>query len=498
MKQGKLVFGLLILVLASCYLPQNPGNVDGTETDVQLAVKTDKSRDQGVYVNENGDDFDIVSEEGPDGKIVRCVEAVDIVQVDGGVGEAVKSFGDSGIVKALILGRRADGYPGVWEVLYDDSIRPVSYNEAGEKNSKAGDSCEVEWLMHGSFGWQYHVLKPILGPDSEGGYIFVGYAENTRGVDFGGPWTIEEGTTVAVYWRLEKKYRHFHLSRARIIGEPNEDYSKWNKTSDKDFPNRYRYRHSMLVHFFLYLFDSFKFFFLESFDIYLTDVLEAEYDKEKDLYLVTGHVDGSFSQSTPTKMSGKGGNVEKVEEKEKETTTIGTAAITPNGEITITVKGGGNGGNGNGGTYERIVIDTYKAWLGGAPDTDLILYDETGKELGRDEPIGGGPGRIDTDDPSISPLSSGIYYIRVYDKDSGYVGPYAVRALSLAAEEALPDPVVPGSFNTSDFPYESDDAVTGNVPTNPVEIPLGNDNYLNRYLYPGTESDWLILELPPL
>ena len=175
MKHAKFVLGLVILILASCYLPQNPANLDGEESEEQLSVTTDKSRNQGVYLNEDGDRFDIVSEEGPEGEVVRCVEALDIVPVGPGDGVGSKSFGGHGPIKALILGKRGDGYPGVWEVQNNDSIVPVSSNESGEKNSKAGDSCEVDWFIHGFFGWKYHIVFPFLGHDSKGGYIFVGY-----------------------------------------------------------------------------------------------------------------------------------------------------------------------------------------------------------------------------------------------------------------------------------------------------------------------------------
>jgi hypothetical protein len=145
-------------------------------------------------------------------------------------------------------------------------------------------------------------------------------------------------------------------------------------------------------------------------------------------------------------------------------------------------------------TYERIVIDTYNV-LYGAPDTDLILYNESGTELVRDEPVGTEPGRLDTEELAIT-LESGTYYIRVYDKDDTYVGPYAIRALSLSMGEELPGALDPGSANNPDSYEPDDNEDPANVPTDPVDLPLGNDNYRNRYLDPGTESDWLVLVLP--
>jgi len=503
MKQGKVFLGLLILVIASCYLPQNPGQLDGTDKEVDLSVVTDGSRDQGVYVNEKGESFDIISEEGPGGEIVKCVEALDIVPVDSGDVTGSKSFGRHGPVKALIFGRRHDGYPGVWEVQNDDRIMPVASNESGEKNSKAGDSCEVDWLIHGFFGWQYHVVSKFLGPDTEKGYIIVGYAENTKGIDFGGKWMIDEGTTVAVYWRLDRKRNgHFHLSRARIIGEPNENYAKWNKAKDKEFPHYYRYRHSMFVHFMRYLFANFKFFFLDSFETYLVDVIDAAYDSTKDKYFVTGHVEGTIDVVNPGTKSKDLSS----DNKKKKKLLMAVAAIDPYGEIEITI---GDGGNGGGAAYERIVIDTFKsATYVGDPEVDLILYDQSGVELTRDE--SGGPSSIDTFALGLTLVPGTTYYVKVYNKDRAYLGPYALRVLNLATDADIPSAVPPGSINSGDLidpedpdseSYEPDDQHVKNVPNNPAATTLGNDNPLNRYLgffdpVSYVDDDWIVFEIP--
>jgi hypothetical protein len=496
MKHGTIVLGLVILLLASCYLPQNPADLDGKEPVEKISVTTDKSRDQGVYVNEKGERFDIVSEEGPDGEVVRCVEALDIVRVGSGDAEGSKSLGAHGPVKALILGRRHDGYPGVWEVSNDDTVLPVSSNESGEKNSKAGDSCEVEWLVHGFFGWQYHVEFPFVGPDSKGGFIFVGYAENTRGIDFGGEWKIDEGATVAVYWRLDKKKNgHFHLSRARIIGEPNENYMKWKKDDDKEFHHWGRYRHSMFVHFLLYLFDSVKFFFLDSFDTYLVDALEAEYDSNQDVYLVQGHVEGIISVVDPVTKEKETKTVEEIVAKEKKLL-LGTATITPDGEITITSKiddGSGNGGgNDDDKYYERIVIEAYSPYGGGEPSVEVTLMQDTDIAVEGDED----PYAIRV---QMSDLAEGTYYIRI-TSNAATDQPYALRVLDLATGEAKPDAIIPGlaAINYSDEPYEPDD---DNPDRNSIDI--GNSNYVNRYFDiadSGEDNnvdtvDWLKLEL---
>lgn len=494
MKHGTIVLGLVILLLASCYLPQNPADLDGKEPVEKISVTTDKSRDQGVYVNEKGERFDIVSKEGPDGEVVRCVEALDIVRVGPGEAEGSKSFGGHGPVKALILGRRHDGYPGVWEVSNDDIVLPVSSNDSGEKNSKAGDSCEVEWLVHGFFGWQYHVEFPFVGEDSKGGYIFVGYAENTRGIDFGGDWKIDEGATVAVYWRLDKKRNgHFHLSRARIIGEPNENYKKWKKDDDNELHHGRRYRHSMFVHFLLYLFDSVKFFFLDSFDTYLVDALEAEYDPTQDVYLVQGHAEGIISVVDPVTKEKEPKKIEEIVEKEKKLL-LGIAVITPDGEITITANdpNSNGGGNGTNKTYERIVIEAYSPYGGGEPSVEVALM--------KDDVEVSGDGDTKAVRVAMSGLTGGTYYIRV-TSSAAKDQPYALRVLDLAEGEAEPDAIVPGgveAINYSDEPYEPDD---DNPDRNSIDT--GNSNYVNRYFdiagadedYSVDTVDWLKLEL---
>jgi len=481
MKYAKFVLGLLILVLVSCYLPQNPANLDGKETADQLSVLTDKDRQQGVYVNEKGAEFDILVEEGEESEVVRCVEALDIVRVGTDSPAGGKSSAGPDSVKALIVGKRQDGYPGVWEVGSDDSIQPVSGNESGQKSSKAGDSCEAEWMIHGWFGWTYNIVYPFLGPDSEGGFIIVGYAENVNGIDFGGKWVVNEGATVAVYWRLHKMSNgHFHLSRARIIGEPSENYSKWFKSTD--LSSHHRYRHSMVVRFLRYLFASFKFFFLDSFDVYLVDVLEAEYDAEQNKYLVTGHVEKEADTVTP---------VVKVEKsdytlEEKVKLALATAAIDPYGEIVITIDDG-NGGGGTAQTYDSIVVEAYPPIAGmGQPTIEVALMaDPAGEPL---EDTNLSATRVEISEL----LADAYYYIRV---TSGALGdqPYALRVLAPSGVE--PAAIQPGTINASDAPYETDDGVPDK---NPMQ--LGNDNYVNRYfgVQGGDTVDWLKVYLPPL
>jgi hypothetical protein len=460
--------GILLLLLAvSCSLPQGPaGSAVATIQPQKLAVETDASRRQGVYVNEKGERFDIVSQEGSEGASIRCVEALQILEV---AQQAVaKSFSthQHQALKALVLGRRHDDWPGVWLIFGDDTIHPVEDNEDGGKSSKLAETKEIDWLIHGVFGWVYKA-ELLLGPDSEDGYIILGYAKNRIGFDLG-RWKIEPNTTVAVYWRLApNSHGYYRLSRARIIGQPSADYAERWRETDNDFPNK-PYRHH-LYRFLHSLFASFRLFFLDWFDLYLTGFTSAKYEGQKQVYLVTGPVAGPAV-------------------KLKDQT--GTATITLDGVITIALEQQ----PGNGHPYKRIVIETYP-YSGGAAatDTTLRLYDASGKELAYNENV------VSTDPiyPSAridhtTGLNPGTYYIRI-NSDTENFGPYVVRILSLTSGKALPPYEYPGGAATEAWP-DGDDAAVGNVPATPRDISLGSANWLNREL--NTEPDHLNVVLP--
>ena len=151
--------------------------------------------------------------------------------------------------------------------------------------------------------------------------------------------------------------------------------------------------------------------------------------------------------------------------------------------------------------YERIVIDTYGPFGTGDPKTDLVLYDDIGTPQVTDDDAG--PGQIDTYASGKS-LSPGTYYIKVYnkDRDETSISGYVVRVLSLDINIAIPDPELPLPDLVTPDPYEDDDNAPGNIPTNPVDIFLGNSNWVNRYLgstnpvVDPVDDDWLKLVLP--
>ena len=509
MKTKHVLMGMILclLLLFSCSQLVGPSKSGTEQPAIQttLSVETDQSRGQGVYINEKGARIDIVSQEGEEDASVSCVEALEIAKVDQGSASpaaGLVSAKHQKQLKALVLGRRHDGFPGLWLIFNDDSIHVVEDNEEGGKCSKLAESKELNWLLHGVFGWVYHA-KTLLGPDSQGGYIIVGYAENPKGFDLG-RWEIEPGTTVAVYWRLlPNPHGFFHLSRARIIGQPSAAYAKHWKEIDQEFHGK-SYRHH-LNRFLHSVFASFRLFFLDWFDLYLTNFTDAKYDGQKDVYLVTGPVAGPA-----VKMEGQ----------------TGTATITLDGIITIAIEQMSNET-----LFERIVIETYYPIPGPAPtDTTLRLFDSTGD--GGKEPLdpskvgwynenigtGNVASRID-----VTNLKPGTYYIMI-NSDHGNSGPYMIRALSLKSTDGLPvyeydipphwvvepwpdGPSLgwPNEPSTLEYP-DGDDLSTGNIPVVFHDILLGSDKYLNRNLNKGTvfppaevgDVDWCRLVLPKL
>ena len=147
--------------------------------------------------------------------------------------------------------------------------------------------------------------------------------------------------------------------------------------------------------------------------------------------------------------------------------------------------------------YDRIVVDTFPPVDGmAATDTTLRLYDSSGNLIAEDDDNPAVPfdlrpsARIDYTDGLIP----GTYYIRVFS-DAGNPGGYVIRVLELAVGENLPDYVYPGSTVSEGNP-DGDDSATDNIPDSWTDIDLGNVNQLNKDLDPGTDVDWLRLELP--
>jgi hypothetical protein len=438
---------------------------------VTLSVETDLSRGQGVLVTETGAKIDILSKEGEDGATVACVEALDLVVVD--EGSSAKSFAAVGpkesSVKALVFGMRSDGWPGVWQVLFDGTILAVQDAER-RFSSKLMDSSECGGGIRGLFGWTY---KPIaMRSDGKSGALIVGEALNKRGFHWG-KHVIEPGTTVAVYWRLEKhrNSRFYWVAPAKVIGTPADSTNPAN--SPKEPPKPFKAG----KHWPRGIISGLRQFFLEWYEDYLADLTITRetqddqglfrYDSGLDVYLV------------------KGLNKEDL-----------ASLATINRDDTISIVLDTSTGDG---TYNRLVIETYNPLdpiYGAATDTRISLYSDA--TFDKDNPMAqadasGSYDIIDVgNDQGFAP---GTYYIKVVPSPNaiGNTGPYAIRAL-VNPGDPLPAYVTFLSTNDSDSPYEPDGAVdTIGKPTNPVVIKINQS--LNRYLSSATDADWFVLDL---
>jgi hypothetical protein len=202
------------LLLISCPLPNVstsgiPGI--GQVSNPDFTVETDSARGLAVFVDAGGTRIDIEGTE-EDGTVVACVEAIGVVELSEGDQPAAKSLGGRG--PALVIGRRADGRPGLWIVRPDNTVECPLSEENGTRISCLPESDERFGTFRGPFGWVYHVQGV-----SEDGKLIAGYAENPKGFSHG-RWKIEAGTTIGVYWRVWKHSSrpHYVVSRARIIG----------------------------------------------------------------------------------------------------------------------------------------------------------------------------------------------------------------------------------------------------------------------------------------
>ena len=142
--------------------------------------------------------------------------------------------------------------------------------------------------------------------------------------------------------------------------------------------------------------------------------------------------------------------------------------------------------------YERVVIDTYHPTDSPAvTDTTLEFFDGEMNLLVFDEDSGTGfSARIDLS----SGLEPGTYYIKVYSAKAN-IGYYTVRVITPEPGESLPDYDFPGS-TSDDSSNEPDDALTGGIPLDAVDIGVGNANWVNRRLSDAADIDWLRLVLP--
>ena len=220
---------VVVIFLLGCPMPQvgmGPKKEAAGDTEqgtpvangASISVIMDEARNQAVYINENGQRFDVAAEEYPGGPLVACVQVAGFTPVPPSTDpEALP-------VKALIAGTRDDGNPTVWEVHNDDSIH-LSQPET----DPTGERCIVQDQMttlpdgiQARLGWKFVVSDVKTAPDGKSGLI-VGYAHQHNGLAIGGIQLLPD-TTVALYWRVYSLLggRVCIVSAPRIIGSLDE------------------------------------------------------------------------------------------------------------------------------------------------------------------------------------------------------------------------------------------------------------------------------------
>jgi hypothetical protein len=215
------LIALLSVLVVACQMPAGFGpqrnlvgegedTSPGTWTSGALSVVIDEERGQAVFINENGERFDVSAVEYEGAPLIRCVQVESFTEVPPmDDPEALQ-------IKALVTGTRDDGTLGAWEIHNDNTIH-LTPGEDGQARCLDGtDSASVLDGMQTRWGWQYNVT----GTATDGKVmIIVGYAVNTRGITYGSTQVLP-GTSVGVYWKVWRlPYSRFCLiSPPRIIG----------------------------------------------------------------------------------------------------------------------------------------------------------------------------------------------------------------------------------------------------------------------------------------
>ena len=220
----KIYLGLIALVsvlVMACQMPAGFGpqrNLvgegedpnPGTWTSGSLSVVIDEERGQAVFINENGERFDVSAVEYEGAPLIRCVQVESFTEVPPmDDPEALQ-------IKALVTGTRDDGTLGAWEIHNDNSIHLTPGEDGQARCLDGADSASVLDGMQTRWGWQYNVT----GTATDGKVmIIVGYAVHARGFTYGSVQVLP-GTSVGVYWKVWRlPYSRFCLiSPPRIIG----------------------------------------------------------------------------------------------------------------------------------------------------------------------------------------------------------------------------------------------------------------------------------------
>jgi hypothetical protein len=269
----------LAFLLFSCPMaqvgvsPDSATSPGASRPEMQPSIMTDSARTQAVYIDEKGARIDITAQE-PDGSVVRATQAIGLALMADAGSSARAAAGDGDQLRALVIGTRSDGAPGVWAILRNGTVLPAAEDSAGKSTSALPQCDDRDHGLRGWFGWKYYVTGI-----SDDGLMIVGYAKNEKGFHLGVV-KIEPGTTVGVYWRVKKiSHRpHVRIEPARVIGT----------LDTTPFPKKNGHRSRWIDALRLSRLPGIQLFFLKYFTSYLIMADAVSRDAAKDLYVVTG------------------------------------------------------------------------------------------------------------------------------------------------------------------------------------------------------------------
>ncbi|MDT8299392.1 MAG: hypothetical protein RQ801_13890, partial [Spirochaetaceae bacterium] len=186
----------VVLLLSGCPSPLSYSG--GSDEEAPAAtVSVDPLRGVAVLTDEDG--FETVIGSAEDGEIVNCVEVTDYIIVDeAGAGRYARSGRH---LRAVVLGVRSDGRPGVW-MIYSGGIVVVPEGDSGDVTSELLEAASEGASEGDGFrwddGWTYEAAA--ISGDFR---VIVGTAKNPDAL-----WIADQlGTIpqVVVWWNLYEK-----------------------------------------------------------------------------------------------------------------------------------------------------------------------------------------------------------------------------------------------------------------------------------------------------
>ena len=273
---------LLITIFISCNNSMGSDAAVSPDEAEGAYLLTDTSKGV-VFVDETGAETVVKSVEN--GETVVCKEVIDYKLLNEEENLSKSSVKTVGRKRAVILGYRDDGFPGLWIVYSGGIVRPVVNSEDIE-TSELLEMAEARQPLFKHFGWTYKALDMAVNGNE---IIIAGYAENEDGIPLLG---IDPGTTIGMYWSvIEDEDGYYHISRAKVVGYKDNDWWKRYRNEIKKPGYRYRWR---WLH-------SLRLFFFGWYDKYLTMTESVEVGENPGEFEIKGTDDeGTDSVATVT------------------------------------------------------------------------------------------------------------------------------------------------------------------------------------------------------